>query len=89
MPTRAPSLEKVDEGPQNALTSTHKSQAPVQSSPAIVTSMKQHSLFNDLNRMFTQNIVKPDIRKAPCATNNVSEIISTIQSLPTVPFLRL
>ena len=75
MPTRAPSLEKVDEGPQNALTSTHRSQSPVQSSPAIVISAKQHSFFNDLHRMFTQNIVKPDIRKAPCATNNVLGII--------------
>ena len=84
MPTRVPSLEKVDEGSQNALTSTHRSQPPVQSSPAIVISAKQHSFFKDLHRMFTHNIVKPDIKKAPSATNNVSEFIPKIQSLPTV-----
>ena len=65
MPTRVPSLEKVDEGSQNALTSTHRSQPPVQSSPAIVISAKQHSFFDDLHRKFTQNIVKPDIKKLP------------------------
>ena len=84
MPTRVPSHENLDEGSQNALTSTHRSQPPVQSSPDIVIRAEQHSFFNDLHRMFTQNIVKPDIKKATSATNNISEFIPKIQSLPTV-----
>ena len=65
MPTRVLSLEKVDEGSQNSLTSTHRSQPPVQSSPAIVISAKQHSFFNDLYRMFIRTLSNQTLKKLP------------------------